>query len=120
VNGKPWFDWYKWRNKYWDTKWNAYEQDTYTGDPTAVEFEFQTAWSPPMPVIKRLALLNFKIEYRWADEDWGSNCGHAEYDPESKSWSFTYADDMDNPRKFAIELWGYDYDEILKEEEEDK
>ena len=22
---RPWFDWYTWRNKYWNTKWGEYE-----------------------------------------------------------------------------------------------
>ena len=122
MNGKPWFDWYKWRNKYWDTKWDAYEQSIYV-NPDSIEFEFQTAWSSPMPVIEKLKLLGYNMEYAWADEDWGSNCGKGIYNPEKtgfNDWLFTYESELEDPRRFAVEVWGYDYDEILEEEKEDK
>ena len=123
MNGKPWFDWYKWHNKYWDTKWDAYEQSIYI-NPDSIEFEFQTAWSSPMPVIEKLKLLGYNMEYEFADEDWGNNCGKGIYNPEdAEGWLFTFADEMEDSRRFAVEVWGYDYDDILeeeKEEEEDK
>jgi len=123
---KPWFDWYAWHNKYWGTKWNAYETYTITGkdglddDSYYVEFEFQTAWSAPMLIINKLKLLGYHMEYKFADEDWGNNCGEGVFNPEDgEDWSFTYERDMEDPRRFALELWGYDYDEILEEEEGD-
>lgn len=127
MNGKPWFDWYKWHNRYWDTKWNAYETYTYTGkdlDGYWVEFEFQTAWCAPMAIVNRLKLLGYPMKYKWADEDWGSNCGKGMYNPEETGftdWVFTYAEEMDDPRRFAAEeVWGYDYDDVLEEEREEE
>ena len=45
-------DWYDWRVENWGTKWEGYE-GRFNEDQTA--FSFCTAWSPPLPVIKKLA-----------------------------------------------------------------
>ncbi len=52
--------WYNWNVENWGTKWNAsegyydiHEKTTYY-DAVAI-FEFQTAWSPPEPIIHALA-----------------------------------------------------------------
>ena len=65
-------DWYDWSCKHWGTKWGAYSQ--MESDDT---IEFSTAWSAPIPVIKELSRLfpKVKIKLRFADEDFGSNCG---------------------------------------------
>jgi hypothetical protein len=41
-------DWYTWRNEHWGTKWDIYDQRGYKRTKTAVEFSFDTAWSPPI------------------------------------------------------------------------
>lgn len=54
--------WYGWCNENWNTKWNAYECH---GPETKMlrngrvksKVTFQTAWSPPIPVIRRLSEL---------------------------------------------------------------
>lgn len=49
---------YDWCHKMWGTKWNAYEQDILTDqivdDKRTWCLRFETAWSPPTPVIKAL------------------------------------------------------------------
>lgn len=62
--GRPWFDWYSWHNRFWGTKWNAW--DTYcndidksfpdTDDDEEIEFifGFTTAWCPPMPIFEKI------------------------------------------------------------------
>lgn len=47
-------DWYEWRVFNWGTKWNASEVEM-TLEPTAIQIRFHTAWSPPTPVIKKIA-----------------------------------------------------------------
>lgn len=68
--------WYDFNCTNWGTKWNAY-------DIVAIEcgIQFDTAWSAPHPVIKKLAEMfpNEKIEHLWADEDIGNNLGHRIY-----------------------------------------
>ncbi len=66
---RPWFDWYTWRNKYWNTKWGAYDGYTVVGK-TYITFVFQTAWSFATPVAKELAKLGYDLELKYADEDY--------------------------------------------------
>ena len=55
-------DWYERRLEKWGTKWFGY--DLSIGD---TEISFYTAWSPPLPIIKKLAELHkelvFRLEY---------------------------------------------------------
>lgn len=80
---KPWFDWYKWRNEYWGTKWGAYDCYSIIGKSYII-FVFETAWSMAYPVIERLRLLNYDFELKYADEDIGSNCGMLTYSTERR------------------------------------
>lgn len=69
--------WYDWCRRNWGTKWNAYG-NSQTGTDTIT---FETAWSPPEPIIAKLAEMypDAEIEHWWADEDTGSNDGYAKY-----------------------------------------
>lgn len=64
--------WYEWSIENWGTKWNAY--NTIHWDEVDFESDtmsFQTAWSPPLPVIRALAKLtgeSFRMSYY--DEGW--------------------------------------------------
>jgi hypothetical protein len=66
-------DWYSWSNANWGTKWNAYSQQ----EQGLNKIEFQTAWSTPLPVIEKLSEMfpEVQITLRFADEDFGHNCG---------------------------------------------
>jgi hypothetical protein len=61
-------DWYDQRMEKWGTKWVGY--DLNFGD---TDIEFFTAWSPPIPIIKKLAELHkdfiFRLEYY--ESGWG-------------------------------------------------
>lgn len=104
---RPWFDWYKWHNAFWDTKWNAYDCYTKVGK-SYITFVFSTAWSMPYNVMTRLHLLGYDFELRYADEDWGNNCGILMY---SSEHGFTHYDEDDmiakrrNAQAFARDLW---------------
>lgn len=71
-------NWYEWSRKNWGTKWNAYEIKR-EGE-NAIYFE--TAWSPPVPVLVALAKkypqAKFTLEY--ADESIGSHTGIIVYE----------------------------------------
>ena len=54
IRGDPTF-WYNWNCKNWGTKWNACESDVDGPYPTLLTIKFQTAWSPPEPVISALS-----------------------------------------------------------------
>ena len=63
---RPWFDWYAWRNKYWNTKWGAYDGYTHTGK-TYIIMYFQTAWSFAGPVAMKLAELGYDLKNKRMD-----------------------------------------------------
>jgi hypothetical protein len=71
------FDWYAWSLGNWGTKWNSYNSKRLTDNTV----KFQTAWSTPEQVIKKLSELYPKNSFtvRYADEDTGSNCGRYIY-----------------------------------------
>ena len=100
---RPWFDWYKWHNTYWGTKWNAYDCYSVIGK-SYLELIFSTAWSMPYPVIQKLQLLGYKFELKYADEDYGANCGRLTY---SREQGFDHYDEseLENPHRFAESLW---------------
>lgn len=49
--------WYDWNIEHWGTKWNAADPELDQIDGDNVVFHFSTAWSPPMPVVEKLAKL---------------------------------------------------------------
>lgn len=63
-------DWYAWSVQQWGTKWNAYSCVGGKIDEHEAVFHFETAWSPPMPVISELARRFPKLTIRliWCDE----------------------------------------------------
>lgn len=100
---RPWFDWYKWHIKHWGTKWNAY--DGYTiHDPHSLTFVFSTAWSVAEPIVDRLTLLGYDMDIKYADEDWGRNCGTMTYKV-NDGWDSTTEDFYKDPCGFAKRLW---------------
>lgn len=44
-------DWYSWNLDNWGTKWDAYDVQVERQDDTVLWIGFNTAWSPPVPVI---------------------------------------------------------------------
>ena len=99
-------DWYEWRLKHWDTKWDSCESQL-TEDNTV---EFKTAWSRVMPVIQRLAenFPDVKFEYCWADEDIGVNVGTAEFENGELVHDEFFEPQSKEAYEFAAEMWGYD------------
>src|SRR5690606_21345130 len=48
-------DWYEWRLENWGTKWNAYSQSLERESDLSATLRFDTAWSPPQPILEKLA-----------------------------------------------------------------
>lgn len=101
---RPWFNWYEWHVKYWGTKWGAYDGYTKVG-ATQITFIFETAWSFAEPVARKLASMNYDLDIKYADEDWGSNCGKITYNAETGEWSEENEHTISNPDRFARDLW---------------
>ena len=100
---RPWFDWYKWRNRYWGTKWGAYDCYSIIED-NSITFVFSTAWSMPYPIIERLCLLGYEFELKYADEDLGSNCGTLYYERDDETGEMERYESSED-EQFAEELW---------------
>lgn len=68
-------NWYDWCVANWDTKWNAYEcwilEDSGLTLDEISDLGFQTAWSPPINVIRELAKLTGEsLRMSYYDEGW--------------------------------------------------
>ena len=59
---------YNWCCKNWGTKWNCNEVEFYNGI-----YSFNTAWSPPAPVIKRMGELFPKLTFHLYYEESGDD-----------------------------------------------
>ena len=103
LKDKPWFNWYKWHINHWGTKWGAYNCYTEIGK-TWIMLVFSTAWTAPIPIIYKLAVLGYNIEVRYADEDYGVNCGRMKYTSE-QGWMQWDESELKNPVRFARDLW---------------
>jgi hypothetical protein len=81
-------DWYNWNVRNWGTKWDVavssddkspdtYFEETANGDNQAVYYNFQTAWSSPMPALINLSEqypdLLFTLSYQ-EETGWGGEC----------------------------------------------
>jgi hypothetical protein len=69
LDAIPEGDWYNWSIEHWGTKWNAYDFQPVI-DQATYEFTFNTAWSPPGPVLDTLAqrFPNVSMDVAWFDE----------------------------------------------------
>lgn len=108
-------NWYDWNCQNWGTKWNAYSHDTGNDN----EFIFDTAWSHPEPIIRKLSEMfpEYLFEVLFADEDWhGGNCGHYEIE-NGEIVEFEIEDEV---RFSCVEVNGQDYDEYLKDIEDEE
>lgn len=63
-------DWYNWNINHWGTKWDACQATSGRTSPTELVFSFNTAWSPPAPVIQALTerYPAVTIGFRWEEE----------------------------------------------------
>lgn len=65
-------DWYDWRNRNWGTKWNAKDVELNLDTPQQIHIRFSTAWSPPMPVITKIAEM---FPFTYITLDWEEESG---------------------------------------------
>lgn len=94
-------DWYEWSCANWGTKWNACE----TRRPEPNIFMFETAWSPVIDLVAKIAnkFPDVRIEYCWADEDTGSNTGFITFS-DGEEYNELYEDGSDEAYELAFEL----------------
>lgn len=103
----------------WGTKWNAC--DGVINDKK--EAKFETAWSTPFPLMKKLSekFPESKIEVHYADEDMGYNCGYYILQNgqviEDVDRNKLNENDENGSLKFALNIHGISYDDYMKEME---
>ena len=106
--------WYDWNVRNWGTKWdvavsstetyfNTTVEDTANGDNHVVHYNFETAWSRPMPALLNLSSqypdLLFTLSYE-EETGWGGQCellrgtviSESEYDNMCRNCDGTYLD----------------------------
>lgn len=67
--------WYEWSIANWGTKWNAYDYDERSRGDGRFVFKFNTAWSFPEPVFRKLATLYPTLVFAVIAFDEGGNFG---------------------------------------------
>lgn len=63
--------WYVWNRLHWGTKWDCYDVKVSLQGEGLAEVRFDTAWSPPRPVVLKIAetFYDLDIDHTWMDED---------------------------------------------------
>lgn len=113
--------WYDWCNENWDTKWSAYEcwlekPNDDLDDETCMTFK--TAWSEPRNIFIQLSkqLPDIKFTVKYANEDYGYDCGESEFcNGEEKELQTYTTMKHDDAVRLACEVWGEDYDDYMAE-----
>ena len=101
-------DWYSWQCAHWGTKWNAYDAFL---DGSSIQFD--TAWSHPEPIIRKLSKIFPKaiFDVKYADEDIGSNFGH--YIMIDGEITEDLTPSGQEGVKFACDVKGNDYEDYI-------
>ena len=89
--------WYNWNIANWGTKWNARDVSLERMGEGEAVYNFNTAWSPPMPIIDRLRKLfpTMTFFFRYQEEQgWGGEVT-------IRSGSVTHTEEWDIPANHA-------------------
>lgn len=95
-------DWFSWRVENWGTKWEGY--DGRFNDDQSV-FTFDTAWSPPLPIIKKLAELTGETFILQYIEEGMFFCGEYTASPDESHDEFY--DNIENAPQQLLDSVGY-------------
>ena len=100
-------NWYDWNLANWGTKWDVCNPSVQTTN-NEITLKFETAWSTPEPIFKKLAeqYPDLMIDIDYADEDLGHNCGNYSY--VDGKWGYVIGD-----YEFACSMW----DEYVEEDD---
>lgn len=65
--------WYTWRLENWGTKWDTANPEIIYEEDNEIQYQFETAWSPPVPAIRNLssAFPNLKFYLFFEEEGMG-------------------------------------------------
>jgi hypothetical protein len=104
--------WYDWSHRNWGTKWNAYSINIEENESSIM---FQTAWAFPIPIAEAIcaAFPEYTFDFKWADEDTGSNAGHIVAKADNFSGG-EFENGSDEAYEMSIELGVRSADELKK------
>jgi hypothetical protein len=114
------YNWYNFNNREWGTKWDACEAELLEEDETSLHYKFDTAWSPPTPVIEKLAQqnpnVNITLEYR-EEQGWGAEIDFHDSTAEIiREWDIpsTHAEELEANDNYCwrCENFDGDYDDL--------
>lgn len=84
---------YEWCIANWGTKWGAYDSNLIERETGFAKIDFNSAWSPPVPVVEKLAelfpMLAIRLEFEEIGADYSGfmtwengsvTCGQGDYD----------------------------------------
>jgi len=96
-------DWYDFCCSKWGTKWNACDVEMRLESPTEVSMSFNTAWSPPIPVIEAIAQKYpfAEITLSFYEEGMGY-AGEVCY----RKGELVYEEEKETDCEWRIEKWG--------------
>ena len=106
-------NWYDWNIANWGTKWDASNTYFATKEDGTLQYSFATAWSPPLPVLRKLSkrfpkvpiYFHFKEEQGWGGEttllagdmtlvkEWDIPSSHADMEAIEKETCYCYGND---------------------------
>jgi len=105
-------DWYAWRISNWGTKWGAYEFHQIDRSEGRLIFEYQTAWSPAMPIISKLGTMFPSLTFvnSYMDEGWGFYGKHTVHFDEGVDEDSCQDCQGDDFIEFVNSNFGYSYE----------
>lgn len=99
-------DWYNWNIRNWGTKWEINDSWRNEVSATRVEYEFQTAWSPPVDALDKLAEQYPRLAFTMRYIDEGSFfCGESQWNNGERIAEIDLAINHDT----MVEFWGKCY-----------
>jgi hypothetical protein len=103
-----------WCSKRWGTKWDLYSEDDYGISDDGTEIDFETAWGPPVPIIRAMSMqyptLNIRLKYIELDNVFAGEGTFVAGEGDDH-----YYEDSDNFNRILGEL-GYDEELVASDE----
>lgn len=104
--------WYEWDIANWGTKWNAY--DFAATDDDGNVLEFNTAWSPSLPVTQKLSAMfpDAEFKHSYTDESLGYTTGYEIFQAGVSKSMCRFEDGSPEAVQYAMQLYGMEEEDL--------